>query len=109
MGSKEFKTESVNAFGKHLAMQTAINAQVIWQSWTDGGSDGEHGMPSIISDIGAAAAIAAPFTGAVIGPRMSPTIARIGSTLRNQVSVLMIILYCRPREWKRRFANPYGL
>ncbi len=70
-------------------MQTAINGHAIGQSGTDGCSGGQHGMSSIISDIGAVAAIAAPFTGAVIGLRTSPMIAKIGSRLRSHEPTFM--------------------
>jgi len=85
------RRESIGATEKHLAMHNAINGQVFWQSGAAGVSCGQHGMSSAISgmDISTAAAMAAPFTGAVNGPATSPTIARIGSSLRSQVATFM--------------------
>jgi len=85
------KPESSGMIEKHLAMHVAINGQAFWQSGTAGFSCGQQGMSSGIPDmdISEAAAIAAPFTGAVNGPAMSPTIARIGSSLRSQMPTFM--------------------
>ncbi len=85
------RRESIGATEKHLAMHNAINGQVFWQSGIAGVSCGQHGMSSAISgmDISTAAAMAAPFTGAVNDPATSPTIARIGSSLWSQVATFM--------------------
>ena len=82
--------KSIGAAGKHLVTQIAIKGQVFGQSGTAGASDGQHGMSSGISDVIMAAAIALPSTAAVNGPATSPTIARIGSSLRSQVLTVMI-------------------
>ena len=84
------RLESIGPTEKHLAMHNAINGQVFWQSGTAGLS-GQHGISSGIADmdISEAAAIAGPLTGAVNGPAMSPTIARIGSNLRSQGATFM--------------------
>lgn len=86
------RLESVGVSEKHLAMQVAINGQLFWQSGTAGFSCGQHGMSSGIPDIdiSEAAAITAPFTDAVNGPAIRPTIARIGSNLRSQTPTLMV-------------------
>ncbi|MET3354219.1 hypothetical protein V5F34_16745 [Xanthobacter autotrophicus] len=85
------RLESVGATEKHLAMHNAINGQVFWQSGTAGVSSGQHGMSPAISgmDIAEVAAVAAPLTGAVNGPAMSPTIARIASSLWSQMATFM--------------------
>ncbi|MFG1260945.1 hypothetical protein V5F79_27005 [Xanthobacter flavus] len=85
------RLESVGATEKHLATHNAINGQVFWQSGTAGFSSRQHGMSPAISgiDIVEATAIVAPFTGAVNGPATSPTIARIGSSLRSQAATFM--------------------
>ncbi|WP_394040349.1 hypothetical protein [Xanthobacter autotrophicus] len=85
------RLESVGATENHLAMHNAINGQVFWQLGTAGVSSGQHGMSPAISgmDIAEAAAIAAPLTGAVNGPAMSPTIARIASSLWSQAAMFM--------------------
>lgn len=86
------RLESVGVTEKHFAIQVAINGQDFWQSRTTGFSCGQHGMSSGIPDmdISEAAAITAPFTDAVNGPAISPTIARIGSNLRSQMPTLMV-------------------
>ncbi|MFG1345498.1 hypothetical protein V5F59_11435 [Xanthobacter autotrophicus DSM 431] len=70
----------------HLAMHVAISGQLFWQSGTAGVPSGQHGMSSAISTPAIAdmetfsiAATVSAFTGAVNGPTMSPTTARIGS------------------------------
>lgn len=69
-------------------MQAAIRGQSFGQSGTAGFSSGQQGMSSGIADR-AAAAIATPSIGTVKGPATSPTIARIGSSLRSQALTFM--------------------
>ena len=73
---------------KHMILHIAINGHAVWQSGTEGLSSGQHGISSSIADT-AAAVITAPFTGAVNGPTTTPTIARIGSSLRSQAMIII--------------------
>lgn len=86
------RLESVGVTETHLAMQVTTNGQDFWQSGTTGFSCGQQGISSSIDamDISEVATTAAPLTGAVNGPAISPTIARIGSNLRSQMTILMI-------------------
>jgi hypothetical protein len=79
---------------KHIILHIAINGHAVWQSGMEGLSSGQHGILSGIADT-AAAVITAPFTGAVNGPTIRPTIARIGSSLRSQA--MTIIKFSMPQ------------
>lgn len=89
--------ESIGKAVAHLAMHVAISGQLFWQSGMAGVPSGQHGMSSAISPPAAIAdmetsfivATVSAFTGAVNGPAMSPMIARIGSSLRSQVTTNM--------------------
>lgn len=89
--------ESVGATEKQLAMHVAINGQVFWQSGTAGFSCGQHGILAGISAI-FATAIAVPLTEAVNSPTTSPTIARIGSSLRSQMLTIVNERMPHPRR-----------
>ncbi len=71
-------------------MHVVVNGQAFWQSGTVGFSGGQHGMPSGISDIVAAAAIIDTLIVVTNGPAISPTIVRIGSTVRSHTPTLMV-------------------
>jgi len=86
--------ESMGELEKVFSAHIAISGQVFWQSKTAGFSWGQHGMPSGIASMDidtseTAAAIAGPVTALVNGPAMSPTTARIGSSLRSQMLIFM--------------------
>ncbi len=67
---------------KHFAIHVVVNGQAFWQSGMVGFSGGQHGMSSGIPDIVDAAAIIDTLI-VTNGPAISPTIARIGSTVRS--------------------------
>lgn len=68
-------------------MHVPANRHSFWQSGAAGFSRGQHGISSGIVDIAEGAVATRPLTGVVNGPAISPTIARIASSLRTQVPI----------------------
>ena len=81
--------ENSGVIEKHFAIHAVVSVQAFWQSGAAGFSGGQHGMPSGISDIVDAAAIIGTLIVVTNGPATSPTIARIGSTVRSHTPTFM--------------------